>query len=311
MFETIRPFESPSGATLALRELRPVGSSRGNIVISHGLAEHSGRYGAFAGALAAAGFAVFAFDHRGHGATCAPDAPLRRFARRNGARRVMQDIGAVVDEARKDAQGRPVILFGHSMGALIALCHALRRGDPLAGLALWNMPLMRRRERFAARLALGAETALKGSDVASGIMAQATVDAWARQIEARRTDFDWLSHDEAEVDAYVADPLCGWSPTISLWRDIVTMEETVARDLPNLPADLPIHLLGGGEDPVTRFGEDTETLRLGLFRAGCRRVTKTVARGARHETLKEVPAVRETALADLIAWLDGVAPERR
>ncbi|PLU81672.1 alpha/beta hydrolase, partial [Sinorhizobium medicae] len=85
MFGQVRTHRSPTGATLGWRSFAAAGQSRAILVISHGLAEHSGRYARFAEAMADKGFHVYAHDHRGHGTSRAPDAPLAMFAHREGA----------------------------------------------------------------------------------------------------------------------------------------------------------------------------------------------------------------------------------
>ncbi len=133
----------------------------------------------------------------------------------------------------------------------IALCLAERYGAELAGLAVWNANLTFGLQERLAVQGLKVERAMKGSDVASRLFARATFEAWGRSIPGARTMQDWLSHDPAVVDAYARDPLCGFTPTVSMASDIVDLvrQGVDAAQLSRLPADLPIHLLGGGSDP--------------------------------------------------------------
>ena len=311
MFDQRETLDSRSGAALNLYSRRADAPARGIVLVFHGLAEHAGRYDAFAEDLARLGFHVFAHDHRGHGSTVAPDAPFRRFARRDGWDKVLVDCRAVHEHAARRHPGFPVVVFGHSMGGLIALNHGERHGRDLAALAVWNANFMTGLAENAGRLALKAEKALKGSDVASALMRRATFDAWGRSIEPRRTMHDWLSHDPAAVDAYEADPLCGFSPTISMMEDVLTLifQGGSAAGLALLPAELPIHLLGGSGDPVTRHGGAMAWLAARLRHAGCRHVTGKIVEGARHETLNETPAFRDEAMASLTAFLQEAVPQ--
>lgn len=307
-----RPFvlESSTGAALSVRHLRPMAPPRGVVLILHGLAEHAGRYARTAAELVAQGFAVYAHDHRGHGSTTAFDAPLRRFAARNGVDKVLHDVGAVRDRAASDWPGLPMIVFGHSMGGLIALCFAARFGDGLSGLAAWNADAVPGVQTRVGKLALRLEKALKGSDVASRLFARATFAAWAETVRPRHTRADWLSHDPDEVDAYLRDPLCGWTPTISMAEDIVAMVD-IGGDpaaLRALSPALPLHLLGGGEDPATRNGAAVSALAGRARTAGLLDVTCTIVPGARHETLNETDPFRGPAMRSLCDWLDRIAP---
>ncbi len=192
-------------------------------MISHGLAEHSRRYHRFAEAMAASGYHVYAHDHRGHGETTADDAPLGRFARRNGVDDVISDIAAMHTVATGRHPGLPVILLGHSMGGLIALNAAADLPGRFAALAVWNSNFAVGLSGRAAQAILLAERMLKGSDVPSDMLPRLTFSAWGKSIPDHRTEFDWLSRDPAEVDAYIADPLCGFDASVSLWLDVFAL----------------------------------------------------------------------------------------
>ncbi|MFP5078148.1 alpha/beta fold hydrolase [Rhizobium sp. YIM 134829] len=292
---------SPTGAALSIRHWPAEGVARGILLISHGLAEHSGRYAAFAGAMSAKGFSVHALDHRGHGATRAPDAPLGSFGR-GGAAAVFDDLEALRAHACAAEPGLPVLLFGHSMGGLIALNAAARAETPYDGLAVWNSNFF---PGIAGRLAQGVlamERMRLGSDVPSVLLPRLTFEAWGKAVPGARTPFDWLSHDEAVVAAYLADPLCGFPATVGLWQALFQLafagvsRESVAR----LPHSLPIHLAGGGEDPATDHGVAVRRLADRLRRAGLSDVTLRIDPRARHETLNDHG--REAAIEDFAAW---------
>ncbi|WLR91180.1 alpha/beta fold hydrolase [Shinella zoogloeoides] len=313
MFSEAGTLKSTSGATLALRHEPARGDARGILLLSHGLAEHSARYAAFAAHMAAEGFHVYAHDHRGHGFTTAPDAPRGQFAPCNGIGRVIADMRAVRDHAVARHPGLPVVLFGHSMGGLLALAFAEAHPADIDALAVWNSNL---EPGLAGRIAQGvlaAERMLKGSDVPSGILPRLTFGAWGKSIAGRRTAFDWLSHEPAEVDAYIADPLCGFDVNVSMWIDIfaVTFAGASADGLARLPKRLPIHLVGGDEDPATDRGRATLAFAERLKKSRLEDVTTMVYRGMRHETLNESPALRDPAVDAFAGWCRRVVEERR
>lgn len=308
MFETPDHLPSPTGARLLLRRASAEGRPRGVVLLIHGLAEHSGRYAPLARTLAAAGFHLYAHDHRGHGGTSAPDAPLRTFAKRDGAHKVLLDAQAVEALARREHPGLKAIVLGHSMGGLVALHLARRRGAELSGACIWNIDLSQRSQALAGLIALRAERAFRGSDVASALFPRLTIDAWAKSIVPRRTEADWLSHDAATVDAFLADPLCGFRPTVSMAEDILRLvvSGTTAAALAAIPRHLPIHLLGGSADPATHGGRDVEAFSRRLRALGFPDVETVIVEGSRHEPLVEAPAYREPATAALMRWLDRV-----
>ncbi len=134
-------FESPTGASLRLHVQEADGQPLGVVQIHHGLAEHSARYARFAAYLAGRGFHVAAHDHRGHGETTAEDAPRGVFGAPKGWSKVVEDALAVEDHLKARFPGLPHIVFGHSMGGVVAMNHAMERKGELSGLAVWNSNL--------------------------------------------------------------------------------------------------------------------------------------------------------------------------
>ena len=308
MFSDLHFHPSPTGARLAYHHLQSEAAPRGIVILCHGLAEHSRRYRSFAETLAAHGYHVYAHDHRGHGETSAADAALGLFARKNGYAKVIADVLAMRELAISAHPGLPIILFGHSMGGLIALNVAIEHPQAFQALSIWNSNF---NPGLAGRFAQGVlylEQMLKGSDVPSLVLPKATFAAWGRAIPGHRTAFDWLSHDPRAVDAYIADPLCGFDASVSMWRDIFrfTFAGADPGRLARLPQRLPVYLVGGAEDPATNKGREIRWLGQRMLDAGMTDVDATVYEGMRHETLNEID--REKAVGDFLTWLGGLGP---
>ncbi|WOC16976.1 lysophospholipase [Pseudochrobactrum sp. MP213Fo] len=303
-FNKPETFLSPTGASLAVR-FQPADDAfkaRGIVQICHGLAEHSARYQDFAYYLTRHGFHVYAHDHRGHGLTTAPDAPIGQFAHKDGADKVLQDVGFVHRHIREQHKSLPVILFGHSMGGLItlaALCGNYCKPDA-AAICNSNFadPLT---QRFATLLLKG-ERMFLGSDVASGLLPKLTFRTWAKQIANYQTQFDWLSHDPAEVALYNADPLCGFDPSVSLWLDVWRFMAMCNDPAPKhaITPSLPLYLQGGGADPSTNHGKALTALNQRLSRAGLNNITTQIYPDMRHESLHETQ--RERFMQDFSTW---------
>ena len=308
---------SPTGASLNAYRKAPTSAPRGVVQINHGLAEHAARYERFADFLAAQGFHVYAHDHRGHGETTAPDAPPRLFGGRaldpdriaDGAGKVIADVVAVQDRIADDHPGLPLIVFGHSMGGLIALNVLARHSDRVAAAAIWNANFSAGLLGRIAQTILAWEMFRLGSDVPSRMLPRLTFRAWAKQVPNARTDFDWLSRDPVEVDRYIADPLCGWDASVSMWADVFKFVFGGAddRNLAPIRRDLPLNLLGGGNDPATDGGKAVTDLAGRLRRMGFSDIEANVLENTRHESLSEIN--RDTVMADFVRWLDRVMPD--
>ncbi|MGN6765026.1 MAG: alpha/beta fold hydrolase [Rhizobiaceae bacterium] len=305
-FDDRRILNSPTGAALNLLVKKAAEPARAVVQMNHGLAEHAARYARFADHLAEHGFQIYAHDHRGHGGTRAPDAPPGMFARENGAEKVIADVHAIHELIAKEHPGLPVIVFGHSMGGLIALNFVQRHGQRIAGAAVWNANFSAGPAERLARLLLLWERFRLGSDVPSRLLPKLTFQAWARQIPGRCTKFDWLSRDKAEVDAYIADPLCGWDASVSMWLDIFDLIFHGAddRNLAGIKKDLAFHLVGGEKDPATDGGKAVRDLDALLRRLGFSSVAASVYPGTRHESLNEVN--RDKVMVDFVEWANGI-----
>jgi alpha-beta hydrolase superfamily lysophospholipase len=163
-----------------------------------------------------------------------------------------------------------------------------------------------------ATLALKVEKAMKGSDVQSDLFARATFEAWGKTIVPRRTMADWLSHDPVAVDLYLDDPLCGWSPTVSMAEDLIALVAQADHGVRvGLPPALPVHLLGGTADPATAQGTALSALADKLRLSGTRDLTLALVEGARHETLRESEPYRGAGIASFSAWLDRILSRDR
>lgn len=297
---------SPTGAKLRVYRRPADGAARGVVQVNHGLAEHAARYARFAEVLAARGFHVYAHDHRGHGATTAPDAPAGRFANANGAALVIGDVVAVHDLIARDHPGLPVIVFGHSLGGVIALNFLMEHAGRVRAGAVWNANFSAGLLGRLARAMLAFEAFRLGSDVPSRLLPKVTFQAWARQVKGARTPFDWLSRDGQEVDKYVADPLCGWDATVSMWRDVLDLVFAGADDgnLRMIRRDMPWQLVGGEKDPATNGGNAVLDLGGRLRRLGFARVSERIFLDTRHEGLNEIN--REHVTRHFVDWAVSV-----
>ncbi|MCO6185615.1 alpha/beta fold hydrolase [Rhizobium sp. L1K21] len=301
--------ESPTGAKLAWHHEAAQGQARGVIMLSHGMAEHSKRYKPFAEFLAGRGYHTYGWDHRGHGETTAADAIRGQFAVKNGMQKVIADTIAMRNFAATNHPGLPIILFGHSMGAYIAFNMAIAHPEDFAGVAVWNNDFSSAKNMLPLKIVLAITAMFKGSDTPATLVNKLTFDAWGEKIPGHKTPFDWLSHDDMEVAAYIEDPLCGFACTVSLWRDLAAFIETGAKpaNWSQIPKDKPFHLLGGGQDPASNYAFGTDWLCDKLKEAGFTKVTEVIFPEARHETLNDLD--RDAAMKAFADWADQVTAQ--
>lgn len=260
-------------------------TQRAIIQLAHGMGEHSLRYRPLADALTQAGYVVYANEHRGHGKDAAARGELGEFGPR-GFAGLVDDMALLSRHVRGVHPGLPLILVGHSMGSFATQYYLAQHGALLSGAVLSGTTALD----------------LLGTALQAGFR----LEDMNAALPDVRTPFDWLSRDPAQVDAYIADPLCGFTVSAegmgSIFANLADLAPTALRT--RIRADLPLYLFVGDEDPVSNKAEWFYPLVQRYREAGLRDVSCHVFGGARHETLNETN--REEVVAVLLAWIARV-----
>lgn len=306
-----------NGQGMGVHHWLPEGDPRGVVQVSHGMAEHGARYGGVAQALTDQGWAVIAGDHRGHGRTAAAaDGPgprvgadplgnLGHFADRLGWGKVVEDLRSIALHASVLHPGVPMVLLGHSMGSLLARDYAARWAHDLDGLVLSGTPRPQGLIGSGGKLFARAMVRARGPRSRAHQLHRANFGSYNAAFKPNRTEYDWLSRDPDEVDAYIADPDCGFVCTNALYVDLITGLERVndKKTIKPTGRKMPILLQTGSMDPVG--GERAATALKGLYRSiGNKQVTLKTYQGARHEVYHETN--RAQVFQDLLTWLENL-----
>jgi alpha-beta hydrolase superfamily lysophospholipase len=283
---------------------------RAIVQIAHGMGEHAGRYERVAEALITAGYEVYANDHRGHGLTAGTPDQVGKTGT-DGFNKMANAMAQLTDEIMERHPGTPIYLFGHSMGSFLAQQYMYRYGYKVAGVILSgtngkHSPLLQIGILIARSIA-----SWRGDDHRSPLLMMLTLGSYNKAFRPNRTDCDWLSRDEAEVDRYVADPLCGDIFTAGFFRDFFRGLLVIHRHhhMVQISKQQPVLIIGGERDPVGQMGKGVRQL-LGMYnRLGMEKVTCKLYPGGRHEMLNETN--REQVTNDLLIWLDSQDDEGR
>lgn len=302
-YSTIEAWDSPTGASLCVYHRKAKTKAKAVVHINHGLADHAGRYARFAQKLSAAGFHVYAQDHRGHGATTAPDASQGTFAAKNGWDTVLADIKFVNSEIRLKHPKLPILMFGHSMGGMLTYNYLLRWPETINGATVWNAAMSKSPLTTVLKLVLGVEKMFKGR-TGTSIVSKLTFDSFNAAFKPNVTSADWLSKDVDECKAYENDPDGGWAPSVSMWQGVRSGIVYGANDtgLENVPKDMPVYILGGDADPSVEKGKATLDLDKRLNAAGLTNVKMVLRKDGRHEALNEPKDERDAIMQEFIDW---------
>jgi alpha-beta hydrolase superfamily lysophospholipase len=282
-------YRSADGTTLAGYRWAANGAHVvGAVVLVHGMGEHLRRYDHVADALTSAGFVVYGHDHRGHGGSrVASDEPGHLGP--NGWSALVDDLGLVIDRAKADHPGLPVMLVAHSMGSFATQQFLLDRGTDVDGVALTGTG------------------ALDLLEPALDLSSDLDLSAFNGPFQPSRTDFDWLSRDEAIVDAYLADPMCGFGIDTESAKAMFAGARRLAEpaQVAHMHHYLPLYVAVGSKDPVNGDLALLWPLVDRYRSAGLSDVTVRVYEDGRHEILNETN--RAEVIDDLVKWLHRVS----
>lgn len=280
----------------------PEKSPRAVVQIVHGIAEFIERYDEFAAYLNGLGFLVVAEDHMGHGQSVGENGIQGYF--HGGWFTAVEDTMTLLRETQAAYPDIPYVLFGHSMGSFMArtiLCKYPDSGISAAvicGTGWQPAALLPPVTRF-----IEAVCRKDGEDKPSAFLENLVFGSYNKRVEHPRTAYDWLSRDAKIVDAYIAHPMCGFTPTAGLLREMMkglTYIEKPAH-LEAMKKDLPVFFVAGGDDPVGSYGKGVRHTVSQFKKAGMTDVSCRIYPLCRHEILNEIN--RQEIFEDIGGWI--------
>ena len=299
-------FNSSTGKNkIHARMCVPDAEPRAIVQIIHGIAEYIDRYDEFMSFLADNGIIAVGTDHLGHGKSIESEEQTGFFAYDNGWDYVVRDEEVLRLAMHENYPELPIIVFGHSMGSFMTRTLLIRYPDAFnaaiisgtgnQGAALVNGGL------FMGNLVTG----LKGAHHYSKFLNNLAFGSYNKIYENPKTEYDWLSRDEANVQKYIDDPLCGFIPSCSLFRDMMTGVKFITnkKNLTAMNKDMPVYFMSGDMDPVGECGKGVQKAYNNFLEAGMKDVSIKLYPGGRHEMLNEIN--KDEVYTDILAWLDS------
>ena len=267
----------------------PEGSVKAVLQITHGMVEFIDRYDRFARMLNEHGFCVCGFDLLGHGLSVTSEEELGFFRHPDGNRAVIEDIRHLQCIMKRRYPDVPYFMLGHSMGSFFTREYIEFFGDSLNGAIIMGTGSQPAAVVAAGKAMCRAQAAVHGWHYRSAAIDAMAFGSYNKDFEPARTHVDWLTKDEAIVDAYIANPLNTFRFTVNGYYTMFTAIG-MAQDpdkIAMIPKDLPILLVSGDRDPVGGMGKGVQQAYDAYKEAGIVNVQMHLFENDRHEILNE------------------------
>ena len=295
-------YASCGAGTIRTRYWETEGAPRGVIQLIHGIAEHVERYDGFAQFMNEQGFLVVAQDHMGHGKSGGENLPQGYFY--GGWFAAVDDTYHLLQDTMKQYPDVPYILFGHSMGSFIARTILARYPDSgIKGCIICGTGWMPDAVLAMGKTVAGAIGKLCGKQKPSKFLHGMMFGSYNNRVEHPRTACDWLTRDSKIVDAYIADPKCGFIASAGLARDMLSGIQYIQKTetLQMMNRQTPIFFIAGSDDPVGNYGAGVTQAMDAFKKVGMGNVSCKLYPLCRHEILNEIN--KEEVYQDILNWV--------
>lgn len=305
-----RSFRFPSsrdGTSVHVMEWSPDNQPpKALLQISHGVAEHIARYAPFARYMSEQGFVVFGNDHLGHGQTAESPQEVGHVADRDGWTCLVDDMVALMRQKCAEYPGLPLFLLGHSMGSFLARTLVIRYPkEPLAGLVLTGTAHMPPAVSLFGLVLFSVLRIFRGGRSLPVRIDRMIFSGYNRKFVPARTTHDWLTRENDIVDAYISDPLCGFTITTASYQELMKGLFEIAGKgrIRKMNPALPVLIASGSCDTVGGCGTGPIQVARQFADAGVEQVQTILYPDARHEILNET--CREQVCSDSLRWLEA------
>jgi len=306
MKSSLFTFTDQDGVEIFVYKWEPESQPKAAVQISHGLAEHAGRYDSLAKILTDNGYICYADDHRGHGKTRG-DLSKAGVLGPGGWDGTVKSLKMLTDLIKNGNPKIPFFLIGHSWGSLMSQDYIQQWGSELNGCVLsgtnGKQPFI---ITMFGKILAKREVKKIGAETPSPFLDKMTFGAFNKPYEPGKTKFQWLSRDQENVDKYVADPWCGFVCPAGILVELIhgILKIWKKENELKIPKDLPLFIISGSDDasnnrtknlmPLIKRYKDT---------MGIKEVAYKIYPNARHEVFNEIN--REEVFSDVLKWLDS------
>ena len=295
-------YESQCGSRIHGCRWTPEGQIKAIVQFVHGIAERIERYEELAEFLNGQGILVVGEDHMGHGLSITEKTPMGYFC--GGWFGAVADTYKVMQDTMDEFPGVPYFVYGHSMGSFMTRTLLAKYPNcGISGAIICGTGWQKNAVIIAGKAVAELVCKTKGETHPSKFLKKMAFGTYNDKVEHLRTPLDWLTRDNKVVDAYMADPLCGFRASAGLMRDMMEGFEYI-QDSQNLTAmnkDLPVYFIAGDADPVGDYGKGVRYAAEMFKKAGMKQVDVKIYPLCRHEIHNELN--KEEVYQDVLKWM--------
>lgn len=281
----------------------PEGTPLCIVQIVHGMSEYVERYEEFASFLTERNILVVGEDHLGHGKSMGGNPP-GYFCKKQPHKVLVENVHTLKDRIKEEYPDVPYVVFGHSMGSFITRNFIHSYGKEIDGAVICGTGMLPKAVIQAMSVMVKVLCAVQGEKTISKFVNDTAFGSYQNRINNPKTEYDWLSVNEENVQKYIADPLCGFDFTLNGFKGLAGLLKGLydAEKIAAMPKDLPMYFIYGDEDPVGDYGAGVEKAYNTYMDAGMTNVSNRVYPGKRHEILNEDN--KSEVMNDVYAWIN-------
>lgn len=281
----------------------PEGTPLCIVQIVHGMSEYVERYEEFATFLTERNILVVGEDHLGHGKSMG-DNPPGYFCKEQPHKVLVENVHILKDMIKKEYPDVPYVVFGHSMGSFITRNFLHNYGAEIDGAVICGTGMLPKPLIQAMSIMVKILCAVQGEKSISKFVNDMAFGSYQNRIANPKTEYDWLSVNEENVQKYLADPLCGFSFTLNGFKGLAGLLKGLydIEKIEAMPKELPMYFICGGEDPVGDYSVGVEKAYKTYIGVGMTNVSNRIYPGKRHEILMEDNKLE--VMNDVYTWIE-------